>query len=138
MKKHTHDIRIISMYFVVLVCLVGYHFTQHNAFLFVYAFINWIGLISLVIWITIIWKVINGADEKEIKYVNDILLQLKQKMKFTHKNIFTYAFTFSCIGLLLYWQAFATATPLILLVIIGFFLRYFVNGIFQDEQIKST
>lgn len=138
MTTKSSKVLSVSLYAVVISCLTGYYFTQHNAFLFVYAFLNWIGLISLIISITVLWKVMQDGDSKQIEKVETALREIKEKMKFTYKTVLSYAFTFSSIGLLLYWQAFATATPVIIMVLIGFFLRYLVNGIFEDEQIEST
>lgn len=65
--------------------------------------------------------------------------EVREKLRFGFKHVFGYAFTFTCIGILLYWEAYKTVLPLILLTAVGFFIRYMIIGIVDDnEQEQST
>lgn len=131
--KSNTRVTTFLVYVTVYACLIGYYFTQHNAFLFVYAFINWVGLFCVICAAAIMWKLINSVDRKQLERFEAALIDIKRAIKFSYKSVISGVFTSFNIGLLLYWQAFATVTPLILLVMICLFLRYLVNSFDEHE-----
>lgn len=131
--KSNTRVTTFLVYATIYACLAGYYFTEHNAFLFVYAFINWVGLFFVICAAAIMWKLINTADRKQIEKFEAALLDIKRATEFSYKSVISGASAFFNIGLLLYWQAFATVTPLIVLVMICLFLRYLVNSFDEHE-----
>lgn len=126
-------------YAVASACIGGYALTKHSAFLFLYSLVSWFALFAVLLVIWGLWKVFKSGNTKDIDRLYESLVEVREKLRFSVKLVLGYTFTFTCMGILLYWEAYKTVLPLILVTTTGFFIRYMIISIVDNnEQEQST
>jgi hypothetical protein len=133
-------IKEYSAYLISLACFVGYALTKHDAFLFIYAFICWFALVALVLACAGCWYAFSKARGDEFDKMHLQFVVAAKALKAPSKTMyFSWVVSAIQITLLLYWGAFATATPAILVAGGVILYRYFMINMFcENEQEPSA
>lgn len=124
-------------YAIAVLCLGGYALTKHGAFLFLYALVGWFAMIAIVTGAYSFWYTLSKGTAKQIDELMTIVEDMADKMKFSFKLVLGYIFSFASMGLLLYWEAYKTVFPMIVLTIMGFLIRSLVLHVTNEQKQSS-
>lgn len=124
-------------YLLAIFCLGGYALTHHGAFLFLYAMFRWYAMCAVGVGVYFYWKVINTGTSKQVDELLATLDDMADKMKFSFKLVLGYVFSFASMGLLLYWEAYKTVFPMIVLTIMRILIRSLVLRVVNEQKQSS-
>lgn len=118
-----------------IVALMGYAMCSHPAFLFAYAVLCWISLALIAAALFLFPLAVKNLDSKDLLKLNSNMVQVVEL--YHNKWLTWYSLIYSSVSifLLMYWQAFATATAAIILFIVTYVFKHFMIGMFgKNEQ----